>query len=89
MDVVSVFGSVPARYPELQGKVALVTGSGRGIGRGIAVRLVREGMKVVVTARSADQVAATAAGLREVGIGVVLAPVLHRAIHRFHLDEKE
>ena len=24
-----------------------------------------------------------------VGIGVVLAPVLHRAIHRFHLDEKE
>lgn len=24
-----------------------------------------------------------------VGIGVVLAPVLHRAMHRFHLDEKE
>jgi hypothetical protein len=24
-----------------------------------------------------------------VGIGVVLAPVLHRAVHRFHLDEKE
>jgi hypothetical protein len=23
------------------------------------------------------------------GIGVVLAPVLHRAMHRFHLDEKE
>lgn len=23
-----------------------------------------------------------------VGIGVVLAPVLHRAMHRFHLDEK-
>jgi len=22
-------------------------------------------------------------------IGVVLAPVLHRAVHRFHLDEKE
>ena len=24
-----------------------------------------------------------------VGIGVVMAPVLHRAMHRFHLDEKE
>jgi hypothetical protein len=24
-----------------------------------------------------------------VGLGVVLAPVVHRAFHRFHLDEKE
>ncbi|HXB68808.1 MAG TPA: SDR family oxidoreductase [Candidatus Acidoferrales bacterium] len=38
---------------------ALVTGGGRGIGQGIAVGLVKAGMRVAVTARSADQLAET------------------------------
>jgi 3-oxoacyl-[acyl-carrier protein] reductase len=38
----------------LEGKVALVTGSSRGIGRGIATRLVEEGADVVLCARGPE-----------------------------------
>jgi NAD(P)-dependent dehydrogenase (short-subunit alcohol dehydrogenase family) len=41
--------------------VALVTGGGRGIGRGIALRLAEEGWEVAVTARSADELGETVA----------------------------
>jgi NAD(P)-dependent dehydrogenase (short-subunit alcohol dehydrogenase family) len=40
---------------ELQGKTAIVTGSGRGIGEGIALVLAREGANVVVMDRSIDE----------------------------------
>ena len=40
---------------ELQGKVAIVTGASKGIGRGIALCLARQRMQVAIAARSAER----------------------------------
>ena len=68
MDIAELYASIVPRYPEFRGQVAIVTGSSRGIGKGIALRLGREGMKVVVNSRTAEAVEATTAELRNLGI---------------------
>jgi 3-oxoacyl-[acyl-carrier protein] reductase len=56
----------------IDGHVAVVTGSTKGIGRGVAEALLREGARVVISARNADEVAAVAAELGRGHAGRVL-----------------
>ena len=42
------------RMPNLSGKVCLVTGASRGIGRGIAQQLVNSGATVYITGRKLE-----------------------------------
>lgn len=56
--------------PNLIGKVAIVTGSTKGIGRAIAERMVNEGANVVVTARTRADVDSVAEHLGDNAVGI-------------------
>ena len=83
----------------LEGKVALVTGSGRNIGRSIALSLAKDGADVVVNARTNQQEAEAVAAevgelgrkalplLADVGDRVQLESMLEQALSKFgHID---
>lgn len=62
-------------HPSLEGRVVLITGGGRGLGREMALALVRAGSKVVVTAaREASELAAVEAEANDLpGAGELMA----------------
>jgi NAD(P)-dependent dehydrogenase (short-subunit alcohol dehydrogenase family) len=49
----------------LDGKIALVTGAGRGLGRAIALNLAQASAQVALPARSGDELDQTAKQVRE------------------------
>src|SRR5438034_11143747 len=51
----------------LDGKVAIITGASKGIGRALSLRFAREGAAVVCAARSADLVKETTAQVKAAG----------------------
>jgi NAD(P)-dependent dehydrogenase (short-subunit alcohol dehydrogenase family) len=60
---------------ELDGKVAIVTGGGRGVGRGIALALAKAGADVVVAGRRRETLEQVAAEIGAAGGGRGLAVV--------------
>jgi len=58
----------------LGGKVAIVTGAGRGIGKGIALTLAEAGADVTVAARTAEQIEQTAEEIRKLGRKALVVP---------------
>src|SRR5829696_3933705 len=54
----------------IRGKTALVCAASKGLGKGCAVALAREGVNLVITARGAEALEATAAEIRKLGVKV-------------------
>src|SRR5687767_15446566 len=69
----------------LEGKVAVVTGASRGIGRAIAQLLREEGCAVAICSRTASQLSATVAALSKIGrvIGLPTDVTDEAAVHKF------
>ena len=59
---------------QLEGKIALITGAGRGIGQAIALAYAREGAKLSLAARSVPELEETATQCRKLGAEVLITP---------------
>lgn len=74
LDTKTLFNQMQPRYPELKDQVAIITGSSRGIGKAIALRLAREGMKVVINGVNPQRVAETVNEMQAIDIDVLGVP---------------
>ncbi len=61
-------------FDDLDGKVVIVTGASKGVGRGIARYLAQAGVRLVLSARGADGLAEVSGELDELGAAHVARP---------------
>lgn len=71
MEIKDYYDSIIPHYPELNGGVAVITGAAKGIGQGIALRLGREGMRLVIADIDGKSLASTTASLKKLGVQVL------------------
>jgi NAD(P)-dependent dehydrogenase (short-subunit alcohol dehydrogenase family) len=72
---------------DLSGKVALVTGSSKGIGRAIVERMAQHGARVVVSSRKADICDEVAAAINETQGAEVAAAIPCNISHKEELEQ--
>ena len=58
----------------LEGKTAIVTGAGRGIGKGIALTLAEAGANITLATRTVEQLENTAKEIRKLGRRALVVP---------------
>ena len=77
------------RLFDLSGKVALVTGAGRGLGRAMAGGLAAAGARIVAAGRTATDVEAAAEEIRHAGGEAIAVPfdAVSRTENRRLIDE--
>jgi NAD(P)-dependent dehydrogenase (short-subunit alcohol dehydrogenase family) len=71
---------MPVADFSLEGKVAIVTGGSRGIGRSIAIGLAEHGAEVVIAARKPESMAEAVAALEKTGRRALAVPTNVRRI---------